>query len=133
VENAPSLTVESDWFDVVLHFTSRALECAGVVAIVVGAVIAILASMKVLRTTGDQPASYHALRLGLGRSILLGLELLVAADIIGTIAVQPTLQNVLILALIVVIRTFLSISLTVEIEGRWPWQISGQKGGVSDD
>ncbi len=133
MENVPPLTAGSDWFDMVLHLTSRALECAGVVAIVIGAIMAIRASLKVLRTSGDQSASYHALRLGLGRAILLGLELLVAADIIGTIAVQPTLQNVLILALIVLIRTFLSISLTVEIEGRWPWQISGQKRGGSDD
>lgn len=63
-----------------------------------------------------------AFRKTLGRAILVGFELLVAADIIRTIAVEPTLQNVLVLALIVVIRTFLSMSLQVEIEGRWPWQ-----------
>ncbi|WP_436084128.1 DUF1622 domain-containing protein [Pararhizobium sp. LjRoot235] len=54
--------------------------------------------------------------------MLLGLELLVAADIVGTVAVEPTLENVLVLAFIVLIRTFLSVSLTVEIEGCWPWQ-----------
>jgi uncharacterized membrane protein len=58
----------------------------------------------------------------MGRSILTGLELLVAADIIRTVAVEPTLQSVLVLGLIVLIRTFLSISLQVEIEGKWPWQ-----------
>ena len=60
--------------------------------------------------------------LSLGRSILLGLEFLVAADIIRTVAVQPSLQNVAVLGLIVLIRTFLSFSLEVEIDGRWPWR-----------
>ena len=57
-----------------------------------------------------------------GRAILLGLELLVAADIIGTVAITPSFESLGILALIVLIRTFLSFSLEVEIEGRWPWQ-----------
>ena len=57
-----------------------------------------------------------------GRSILLGLEFLVAADIIRTVALQPSLQNVAVLGLIVLIRTFLSFSLEVEIDGRWPWR-----------
>jgi len=52
----------------------------------------------------------------------------VAADIVGTVAVEPTLENVLVLALIVLIRTFLSVSLTLEIEGRWPWQGGGKQG-----
>jgi hypothetical protein len=59
-----------------------------------------------------------------GRSILLGLEFLVAADIIRTVAVQPSLENVTVLGLIVLIRTFLSFSLEVEIDGRWPWRRS---------
>lgn len=61
-------------------------------------------------------------RSGLGRSILLGLELLVAADIINTVAVEPTIESLLVLASIVLIRTFLSFSLKGEIDGRWPWQ-----------
>ena len=61
-------------------------------------------------------------RQTLGRSILTGLELLVAADIIRTVAVEPTMESVLVLGLIVIIRTFLSFSLEVEIEGHWPWQ-----------
>ncbi|WP_212742887.1 DUF1622 domain-containing protein [Sphingomonas sp. 2SG] len=61
-------------------------------------------------------------RSGLGRSILLGLEFLVAADIINTVAVEPTIESLLVLASIVLIRTFLSFSLKVEIDGRWPWQ-----------
>ncbi|NYI96980.1 DUF1622 domain-containing protein [Streptomonospora nanhaiensis] len=68
------------------------------------------------------PTAYRPYRQGLGRAILLGLELLVAADIIRTVAVAPTFRSVGVLAGIVLIRTFLSFSLEVELEGRWPWQ-----------
>ena len=63
----------------------------------------------------------------LGRAILLGLEQLVAGDIIRTVAVAPTLENLTVLALIVVIRTFLSFSLEMEVSGRWPWQGKGER------
>ena len=62
------------------------------------------------------------MRSNFGRSILLGLEFLIAADIINTVAVTPTLQSVIVLGAIVIVRTFLSFSLELEIEGRWPWQ-----------
>ena len=62
------------------------------------------------------------LRQDLGRGILLGLEILIAADIIRTVAITPTLDGVLVLGVIVLIRTFLSMALQVELEGRWPWQ-----------
>ncbi len=65
---------------------------------------------------------YECFRADLGRGILLGLEFLVAADIIGTVAVTPTFESLGVLAAIVLIRTFLSFSLEVEIEGRWPWR-----------
>ena len=65
---------------------------------------------------------YRTYRQDLGRAILLGLEFLIAGDIIRTVGVAPTLENVFILALIVVIRTFLSMALQLEVEGRWPWQ-----------
>ena len=68
------------------------------------------------------PDTYRLFRGQLGRAILVGLELLVAADIIRTVAVTPTLESVAVLAGIVVIRTFLSWSLELEISGRWPWQ-----------
>ena len=115
-----------NWFDAGLHAASMAMEAAGVAVITIGALIALVGSLRSVRT-GDGPDPYHLFRQRLGRSILIGLELLVAADIIGTVAVEPTLENVLVLALIVLIRTFLSFSLTVEIEGRWPWQRSGSK------
>ena len=65
---------------------------------------------------------YEWLRVSLGRALLLGLEILVAADIVRTIALEATLQSVAVLGLLVLIRTFLSWALVVEIEGRWPWQ-----------
>ena len=69
-------------------------------------------------------APYYAFRRRLARSILLGLEFLIAADIIRTVAVQPTIENLAVLDIIVLIRTFFSFSLEVESEGRWPWQRS---------
>ena len=66
--------------------------------------------------------AYHGLRADLGRAILLGLEFLVIADIIGTVAVEPTLYNLGVLAVIVAIRTLLSFALELEVTGRWPWQ-----------
>ena len=70
--------------------------------------------------------AYQKLRQDIGRAILLGLEILVAADIIRTVAVTPTLNSVIILGVIVLIRTFLSLSMQVEIEGRFPWQRKAQ-------
>lgn len=70
--------------------------------------------------------SYDQYRQELGRGILLGLEFLVAADIIRTVAIEPTLDGVLVLGIIVLIRTFLSMAIEVELDGRWPWQRSLQ-------
>jgi uncharacterized membrane protein len=74
------------------------------------------------------PDAYGRLRATLGRAILLGLELLVAADIIDTVAIEPSLESVAVLAGIILIRTFLSLSLEVEIEGRWPWRRGKERG-----
>lgn len=100
---------------------TRIVEVTGVTVIVIGGVIATAHFLTSWRTQSLDPA-YRGYRRDLGRSILLGLELLVAADIIGTVAVHPTFQSLGILAGIVLIRTFLSFSLEVEISGRWPWQ-----------
>ena len=105
-----------------LHWTAGGIEAVGVAVIVLGAVAASLHALWRLLNAGASTGLYDAYRANLGRAILLGLELLVAADIIGTVAVDPTLQNLGVLALIVAIRTFLSFSLEVEIQGRWPWQ-----------
>jgi uncharacterized membrane protein len=70
----------------------------------------------------DKEGLYQKLKFRLGRALLRGLEILVAADIIRTVALEATLQSVTVLGLLVLIRTFLSWALVVEIEGRWPWQ-----------
>ena len=70
----------------------------------------------------EAESQYQKLKVRLGKSLLLGLEILVAADIIRTVALEATLQSVMVLGLLVLIRTFLSWALVVEIEGRWPWQ-----------
>lgn len=97
-----------------------AIDLAGVAAIVIGALAATVIALNTLaRRKGPV---YVPFRRSLGRSILLGLELLVAADIIKTVALTPTLESVAVLGGIVLIRTFLSFSLELEVTGRWPWQ-----------
>lgn len=103
-----------------VELTGKAIDTAGVSITVIGAATAGAIALRDLRTR--TPQVYRTFRSQLGRSILLGLELLVAADIIRTVAVTPTLNSVLVLAIIVIIRTFLSFSLELEITGRWPWQ-----------
>src|SRR5215210_4669504 len=105
-----------------MHVIASCFEAVGVAIIVTGAVVA--SGMFLVGGFGGVgwPAAFRLYRANLGRAILLGLELLVAADIIGTVAVTPSFSNLGILAAIVLIRTFLSIALEVEIEGRWPWQ-----------
>jgi uncharacterized membrane protein len=108
--------------DAALEWISTGIEVAGVGIIVVGAVAATVVFLYGGFVTVGWPAAFRLYRANLGRGILLGLELLVAADIIGTVAVTPSFENLAVLGLIVLIRTFLSFSLEVEIEGRWPWQ-----------
>jgi uncharacterized membrane protein len=97
----------------------KTVDALGVAVIVVGVLAATGATA--LRLRRREPA-YQAYRRQIGRSILLGLEFLVAADIIRTVAVDPSFTSVGVLAVIVLIRTFLSFSLELEISGRWPWQ-----------
>ncbi len=98
----------------------KAVDAAGVIVIVTGVVLAAVRAVIAARRHATD--TYRKFRRQLGRSILLGLELLVAADIIRTVAITPTLESVAVLAAIVLIRTFLSFSLELEITGRWPWQ-----------
>lgn len=107
-------------FKEVVEFGGRIVDAAGVASIVIGALVA--TGIAVIRLARRRDAVYRPYRQQLGRSILLGLEFLVAADIIRTVAIAPTFTSVGVLALIVVIRTFLSFSLELEITGRWPWQ-----------
>ncbi|MCW2868348.1 MAG: hypothetical protein JWR20_2536 [Marmoricola sp.] len=104
----------------VVELVGRGIDTAGIGVMVLGVLTATGRALANARRR--LPDTYRRFRQQLGRSILLGLELLVAADIIRTVAVTPTLSSVAVLALIVVIRTFLSFSLELEITGRWPWQ-----------
>ena len=107
-----------DAFRAVMEVVGIAVDGVGVLAVVLGALVA-----SIRYAVRPAPLrSYRSYRQDLGRAILLGLEFLVAGDIIRTVVVAPTLQNVEILGLIVLIRTFLSTALQLELEGRWPWQ-----------
>jgi uncharacterized membrane protein len=101
-----------------------------VVAIVYGTLRYLSQVLGRERATGAEGA-YESYRERLGRALLLGLEILVAADVIRTVALEPTLTSIAVLGLLVVIRTFLSWSLVVEIEGRWPWQAGGRRDGAA--
>ena len=107
------------------HFVAaaaRVVEFVGVAVLLLGALLATGAFLRRLVCRATFQDAYHALRADLGRAILLGLELLVIADIIGTVAIEPTLQNLGVLAVIVAIRTLLSFALELEVSGHWPWQ-----------
>jgi uncharacterized membrane protein len=103
-----------------VELVGKIVDGVGVAIIAVGAVVA--GGVALGRLVRRSPDTYRFFRETLGRTILLGLEFLVAADIIRTVAVTPDAQSVAVLAGIVAIRTFLSFSLELEITGRWPWQ-----------
>lgn len=108
-----------------LGYIVLAIEVAGIGAIVIGAVVSLGIYGRDWLGKVPHDECFKALRANLGRSILLGLEFLVAADIIKTVAFELTLENVLLLGGIVLIRTFLSFALQVEIEGKLPWNGKG--------
>jgi len=109
-------------FREVIEIVGTAVEVAGVAIMVVGATIAMI---RFLFLRGSITVNaYRLCRQDVGRAILLGLEFLVAGDIIDTVVVDPTLDSVIVLGLIVLIRTFLSFTLHLEVEHRWPWQHS---------
>jgi uncharacterized membrane protein len=109
-------------FTSAIHWITRIVEVGGIAIILVGAAVALVKFLLHLARPGARHDAVGDFRSSLGRSILLGLEFLVAADIINTVAIEPNLDSLAVLAGIVLIRTFLSFSLEVEIEGRWPWQ-----------
>lgn len=104
------------------HIARSVIELIGIAIIAAGAIITLLIFLYHLFRREDLNRAVSHLRSDLGRAILLGLEFLVAADIINTVAIELTLESVITLGGIVLIRTLLSFSLEVEIEGRWPWQ-----------
>jgi uncharacterized membrane protein len=115
-----------DWYLLRVDFESvfagvaRVIEGTGVVIMAIGLAIVLVRYLYDVVRTGT--GSYQQLRVNLGRVILLGLEILIVGDIIRTIIVDTSLQNVLVLGLIVMIRVVLSFALEVEISGAWPWQ-----------
>ena len=117
----------------VMDGVGRAIDAVGVLVIVAGAILA--TGRFITRRHRAAGKAYRLYRQDLGRAILLGLEFLIAGDIIRTVVVAPTLENIVILGLIVLIRTFLSMALQLEVEGRWPWQRAEETGPTrsSDD
>jgi uncharacterized membrane protein len=101
---------------------SKVIDGAGVLVIVVGLIVATAAFLLTLRHRDSTEVAYRVYRQQVGKAILLGLEFLVAGDIIRTVAVAPTFAGVGVLAILVAVRTFLSFTLDVELSGRWPWQ-----------
>ena len=103
-----------------IDYVATIIEAIGVLTIFVGSIYSIGKFLFLLKS--KEPVGYIQLRQAVGKAILLGLEILIAADIIATVVTEPTLRSVSILGLIVIIRTFLSLSLQVELEGKFPWQ-----------
>jgi uncharacterized membrane protein len=115
-------------FTEAMEHVAQAFEAIGAVVLLAGLFLSVALSIRVLRREGDGKQAYKVLRQSFGGVILLGLEILVAADLVRTVAVEPTLDNVAILGLIVLIRTALSFSLEIEIEGVAPWRRAGMTG-----
>ena len=119
---------------ILIELAAQAVEMFAVAIIVIAIVHGTIRYL--IRINQQVSDAYQQLKAQLGKALLLGLEFLVAADIIRTVALEPNMQNVMILGLLVIIRTFLSWSLVVEIEGHWPWRKSEAKsveGRVSSD
>jgi uncharacterized membrane protein len=108
-------------FKDVVELVGKTIDGAGVGVVVAGLLVATAIFARRLSHAGGRDP-YREYRQGIGRAILLGLEFLVAADIIRTVAVSPTFRSAGVLAIIVFIRTFLSMALQLELDGRWPWQ-----------
>lgn len=106
-----------------IEWASLIIEVVAVLIIVVAIINALARYVLGILVQPGEGDPYQRLKISLGKALLLGLEILVAADIIRTVALEATLNSVMVLGILVLIRTFLSWALVVEIEGRWPWQI----------
>jgi uncharacterized membrane protein len=116
-----------EWMELVV----KGFEVAGVAILTVGS-IAALASAAVALLRGDRHGAYAGARQHVGRAVLLGLEVLIIADIVQTITIEPTVESALSLGIIVLVRTFLSFSLEIELEGTVPWRRSTDLGEGRD-
>ncbi|MEN6670517.1 DUF1622 domain-containing protein [Psychrobacter sp. B38] len=103
-----------------IDLIAKIVEVIGVLIMFFGLFLAFYRGVR--STAGFSHDTYIEVRQTVGKSILLGLEVLIAADIMATVVTEPTLRSILVLGFIVLIRTFLSLSLQVELEGRFPWQ-----------
>ena len=112
-------------FTEIISYAGYAIETVGVFVVILGSIFSSVVFVRSFRQLPEGIA-YQNLRRQLGRSIILGLEFLIAGDIIRTVIVDATLENVVVLGIIVLIRTFLSLTLHLEVEGRWPWQAEQQ-------
>jgi uncharacterized membrane protein len=118
-------------FTAVMDHVAQGFEALGALILIVGVLLSMALAVLAWRRSHQVMRAYTALRQAFGGTLLLGLEVLVAADLIRTVAVAPTLDNVLVLGLIVLIRTFLSFSLETEIEGVPPWRRALASGAGS--
>ncbi len=109
-------------FTTAMDHVAQGFEALGALILIVGVAYSLVLAVLAWRRSGSARPAYTALRQAFGGSLLLSLEILVAADLIRTVAVAPTVDNVLVLGLIVLIRTFLSFSLEIEIDGVLPWR-----------
>ena len=116
-----------EWMELVV----QAFEVAGVGLLAVGSLAALLGAARAL-ARGERVSVYEQARHDVGRAILLGLEVLIIADIVQTITIDPTLESALTLALIVLVRTFLSFSLEVELDGVVPWRKEAKSKARTD-
>lgn len=108
-------------FSEIISAVGYGIEVCGIIVVIIGSISSSLIFLRSYKKL-EEGIAYHTYRRQLGRSILLGLEFLIAGDIIRTVVVENTVQNVSILAFIIIMRTFLSVTLHLEVEGRWPWQ-----------
>jgi uncharacterized membrane protein len=119
-------------FEQIVGVVGNGFEVVGITLLTIGAILSLVQYGRALLHGQDSSTAYRGLRRNLGNAILLGLEFLVASDIIHTVGVDTTLVTVATLGLIVLIRTFLSWSLDVEIYGGWPWERARSFGATPD-
>jgi uncharacterized membrane protein len=121
-----------EFFYQIIAWIALVIETAGILIIVIGIFVATIHFFSKVRSGRTFNQLYQNYREYIGRAILLGLEFLVAADIVGTVAVQPTFENLGVLGLIILIRTFLSFAIEIEIHGHFPWQQQSQIPQTND-
>ena len=125
---AATAQASGETFAELMDHVAQGFEALGAAILVVGVVWSFVLAVVAVRRSGWSVSAYLILRQAFGGTLLLGLEILVAADLLRTVAVAPNLDNVYALGLIVVIRTFLSFSLETEIEGVAPWRRAAASG-----